>query len=96
MERELLERIAHNTEPKELFQIVVSDNKTKFTTRFNPHIQLKTDRKYEIALVNLETYYSFPNVDDTNNQFSYSVIHQMVDKLGTVYLYQKAATILMI
>ena len=37
MERELLERIAHNTEPKELFQIVVSDNKTKFTTRFNPH-----------------------------------------------------------
>ena len=33
---------------------------------------MKTDRKYEIALVNLETYYSFPNVDDTNNQFSYS------------------------
>ena len=60
MERELLERIAHNTEPKESFQIVVSDNKTKFTTRFNPHIQLKTDKKYEIALVNLETYYSFP------------------------------------
>jgi len=56
MERELLERIAHNTEPKESFQIVVSDKKTKFTTRFNPHIQLKTDRKYEIALVNLETY----------------------------------------
>jgi len=51
---------------------VFSDNKTKFTTRFNPHIQLKTDRKYEIALVNLETYYSFPNVDDTNNHFSYS------------------------
>ena len=67
MERELLERIAHNTEPKESFQIVVSDNKRKFTTRFNPHIQ-----KYEIALVNLETYYSFPNVDDTNNHFSYS------------------------
>ena len=72
MERELLQRIAHNTEPKEPFQIVVSDNKTKFTTRFNPHIQLKTDKKYEIALVNLETYYSFPNVDDTNNHFSYS------------------------
>ena len=72
MERELLERIAHNTEPKESFQIVVSDNKTKFTTRFNPHIQLKTDKKYEIALVNLETYYSFPNVDVTNNHFSYS------------------------
>ena len=56
MERERLERIAHNTEPKESFQIVVSDNKTKFTTRFNPHIQLKTHKKYEIALINLETY----------------------------------------
>ena len=56
MERELLERIPHNTEPKESFQIVVSDNKTKFTTRFNPHIQLKTDKKYGIALVNPETY----------------------------------------
>ena len=77
------------TEPKESFQIVVSDNKTKF----NPHIQLKTGKKYEIALVNLETYYSFPNVDDTNNHFSYSPDG---DKLGIVYLYQKAATILKI
>jgi len=75
MERVLLERIAHrpNTEPKKSFQIVVSVNKTKFTTRFNPRIQLKTDKKYEISLVNLETYYSFPNVDDTNKfHFSYS------------------------
>ena len=64
MERELLERIAHYTEHKESLQIVVSDNKTKFTTQFNPRIQLKTDKKYQIALVNLDTYYSFPNVDD--------------------------------
>ena len=72
MESELLEQIAHNTEPKESFQVEVSDNKMKFTTRFHPHVQLKMDKKYEIALVNLETYYSFPNVDDTNNHFSYS------------------------
>ena len=59
MERELLERIiAHNTEPKESFHIVVSDNKAKLTTRFNPHIQLKTDKMYEIALVNVKTYYT--------------------------------------
>ena len=38
---ELLEKIALNTEPKDSFQIVVTDNKTRFTTRFNPHIQLK-------------------------------------------------------
>ena len=89
MERELLERIAHNTEPKESFQIVVSDNKTKFTTRFNPHIQSKKNKSYEIALVNLETYYSFPNVDTTNNHFSYSPDLQMREEFGITFLYQK-------
>ena len=69
---QLLEKIALNTEPKESFQIVVSDNKTKFTTQFNPHIQLKKNKGYEIALVNLETYYSFPNITTDNNHFSYS------------------------
>ena len=72
MERELLEKIALNTEPKESFQIVVTDNKTRFTTQFNPHIQLKKNKGYEIALVNLETYYSFPNITEENNHFSYS------------------------
>ena len=70
---ELLEKIALNTEPRDSFQIVVTDNKTRFTTRFNPHIQLKKNKSYEIALVyNLETYYSFPNVTPENNHFSYS------------------------
>ena len=72
MERELLEKIALNTEPKESFQIVVSDKRTKFTTQFNPHIQLKKNKSYEIALVNLETYYSFPNITSQNCRFSYS------------------------
>jgi len=72
MERELLEKIAQNTEPKVSFQIVVSDNKTMFTTRFNPHIQLKKNKNYEIALVNLETYYSFPKITAENDHFTYS------------------------
>ena len=38
----------------------------------NPKIELDRNRVYEIALVNLETYYSFPNIDDTNNVFVYS------------------------
>lgn len=29
-------------------------------------------KAYEIALVNLETYYSFPNITNENNDFSYS------------------------
>ena len=72
MERELLEKIALNTEPEESFQVVVSDNKTRFTTQFNPHIQLKKNKGYEIALVNLETYYSFPNITEENCRFMYS------------------------
>ena len=72
MEVELLEKIVRKTEHKTSFQIIVSDNKSSFNTRFNPKIELDRDKVYEIALVNLETYYSFPNIDETNNIFVYS------------------------
>ena len=72
MEVELLEKIAKNTEHKTSFQIIVSDNKTSFNTRFKPNIELDRDKVYEIALVNLETYYSFPNIAESNNIFVYS------------------------
>jgi len=49
----------------------VSDNKTRFTTQFNPHIQLKKNKGYEIALVNLETYF-FLNVTEENYRFIHS------------------------
>ena len=68
----LLETIAKNTAPKSSRQIVVSNNKTQFTTRFNSPIELDKNKRHEIALVNLETYYSFPNIDATNNYFRYS------------------------
>ena len=72
MEVKLLEKITKNTEHKTSFQIIVSDNESSFNTRFNPKIELDRDKVYEIALVILETYYSFPNVDETNNIFVYS------------------------
>ena len=72
MEVELLEKIVKNTEYKTSFQIIVSDNKSSFNTRFNPKLELDRDKVYEIAIVNLETYYSFPNIDETNNIFVYS------------------------
>ena len=52
----LLEKNVQNTEPKTGLQIIVSNNKTRFKTRFNPPIQLDKNKQYEIALVNLETY----------------------------------------
>ena len=69
---ELLAKICKNTEPKGSRQIVVRSNKTRFNTRFNPPMQLDKNKKYEMALVNLETYYSFPNIDASNNYFRYS------------------------
>ena len=35
-------------------------------------LELDRDKVYEITLVNLETHYSFPNIDETNNVFVYS------------------------
>ena len=64
--------MSKNTTHKTSFQIIVSDNKSNFNTRFNPKIELDRDKVYEISLVNLETYYSFPNIDETNNVFVYS------------------------
>lgn len=68
----LLEKIAKNTEPKSSFFILMSDRSTYIKTRFNPLIQLDNTKKYEMALVNLETYYSFSNINSTNNNFRYS------------------------
>ena len=68
----LLKQIVNNTEPNISFSIVVSDNKTRFKTWFEPPIQLDKKKDYEIALINLETYYSFPNSDRFNNCFTYS------------------------
>ena len=35
-------------------------------------IQLDKKKDYEMALINLETYYSFANIDRSNNCFTYS------------------------
>ena len=69
---DLLKQIVKNTAHKTSFQIIVSGNESSFNTRLNPTLQLDRDKEYEIALVNLETYYSFPNIDETNNVFVYS------------------------
>ena len=55
---EILIKIEENTAPKDLFQLTISNNTRDFIMRFNPP--------------NLETYYSFPNINSTNNSFKYS------------------------
>ena len=70
--KEYLKIIAENTSHKTSFQIIVSGDKSSFNTSFYPKIELDRKKVYEVALVNLETYYSFPNIDDSNNTFVYS------------------------
>ena len=68
---QLLKEIVYNTEPKRSFPIVVHDNKTRFKTWFKPTIHLDNKKDYDIALINLETYYSF-SIDSSNHCFTYT------------------------
>jgi len=70
---ELLEKIERNTSPKYSTQIVVSENSTKIKMTFNPALELDRTRKYEMALVNLESYYAFPSIYSSINIFRYSL-----------------------
>ena len=51
--------------------ITLSAKSTNFTTKFNPPVRLN-GVEHEIALTSLETYHSFPNINEKNNIFKYS------------------------
>jgi len=69
---DILRKIEENTAPKASFQLTISNNTTDFITTFNPPLQLKKGKQYEMELLNLETYYPFWNIDSTNNSIKYS------------------------
>ena len=69
---QLLKQIVNNTEPKRSFSNVASDNKIRFKTWFKPPLPLDKKKDYEIALINLKTYYLFPNIDSSKNCFTFS------------------------
>ena len=41
---------------------------------------MSTEKEYEIALVDLDTYYSFPNISNHNNVIEYVLINTQEDK----------------
>src|SRR6218665_2761614 len=77
---EQLREIANNTERTARITrakgsshyILVSEKNARIRTRFSPSLELKANKKYEMALVGLERYNSFPNINATNNSFRYS------------------------
>ena len=65
---EYLRKIAMHTSLKPSYQVVLTGTDSRLETRFIPPLNFHAGCKYEIALVSLETYYSFPNIDQKNNK----------------------------
>ena len=61
---DLLENISKNSNPKDNFYIVVNDTESRIKNTFSPPL---VGKGYEVALIGLCTYYSYPNVDEYNN-----------------------------
>src|SRR5688572_11468172 len=68
----IMGKVERNTSPKSSFYILLSKKSAKIRTQFNTLIELDMGKKYEMSLLNLETYFSFPNIDATNNHFRYT------------------------
>ena len=67
--------LAENTEPGDVEYITISGTSSRLFTRFNPPIVFDptANSGYEIALCRLETYYTFPNIDEKNNALRVSI-----------------------
>ena len=66
-----LERIVDNTRGRNGYQLIASGIDSRIVTVFDQPIKLDPKRHYELALLNLETYYSFPNINETNNKLRF-------------------------
>ena len=68
-----MKEVLVRTKPKDSFTLVVSENSANIQTTFSPPLKLQANRDYELAMVNLETYYSFANIRKGNNSFKWSI-----------------------
>ena len=66
---EILKDIAYNTSTKEGFDVVLSGQSTNLYVNYSP--ELKLNGTWGLALQNISTYNSIPNIDNTNNVFKY-------------------------
>ena len=70
---EKLEKLVEYGVPKAKSLICVSGNTSRIQTTFVPPLELPPSTPYEMALTGLETYYSFPNINATNNHIKISL-----------------------
>ena len=71
-EKVLLQKLVDHAEPKPKSLICVSGNTSKLKTSFIPPLEFPSSPRYEMALTSLETYYSFPNIEKSNNHVKMS------------------------
>ena len=64
---EKLDKIAKNTSPKYSFMLTLTGKGARLEETFEPEISIDAGCHYEIAFTSLETYYSMPNIDGSNN-----------------------------
>ena len=62
-----LDKIVQHTKPKASFMITFSGKGSKIEKTFEPEISVAPGCHYEIAFTSLETYFSIPNIDASNN-----------------------------
>ena len=68
-----MKEVLVRTNPKDSFTLVVSENSANIQTTFRSPLNLQANRDYELAMVNLETYYSFANIRKGNNSVKWSI-----------------------
>ena len=68
-----MKEVLLRTKPKDSFTLVVSDNSVNIQTTFSRPLNLHANHDYELAMVNLELYYSFANIRKGNNSFKWSI-----------------------
>lgn len=68
----LLKEIADHTGFKSSWYITISGKDSHIRTLFSPPINVPSGCHYEMALCSVEMYYSFPNIDETNNSIKLS------------------------
>ena len=72
MEHMQCEVVVVRTLSKDSSKIVVSEGSANVQTVFTLPLYLKSGRDYELAMVNLETYYSFANIRADNNSLKWN------------------------
>ena len=74
MEVEYLKKLVEHSEPKPSYHVISTGKSSQLKTIFSPPLTFPDGAcSYEMALIKLETYYSFPNIKQTNNVISVSI-----------------------